>query len=168
MRSEVISRVLAGLRASFVRTLVRKVRRRDVRGGLAVKKVVVAVLGGVLVALQLAFGVGMVRIAVCDPGQSYSDRVEPASGRLASVLRCENHKKDEAYDRRYDGAEQGDEAEVAVAAAALRASYRANEIAAAQLRLDVLEALAVTLTLSLAAVGVLIQALEMRARRRRR
>jgi hypothetical protein len=110
----------------------------------------------------------MVRVAVCDPGQSYSDRVKPASGFWVSVLRCEKHEKEERYDGRYDGPEYGNEAEVAVAAAALRASYRANEIAAAQLRLGALEALAVSLTLSLGAVGVLIQALEMRARRRRR
>lgn len=110
-------------------------------GGLAVKKFVVVLIGGAVAALQLALGVGMVRIAVCDPGQSYSDRVEPASGLWQSVLRCEQRKKQERYDWRYDGAEQGDQAEVAVAAAALRASYRANEVAAAQLRLGVLEAL---------------------------
>jgi hypothetical protein len=132
------------------------------------KKVVVVVIGGVLAALQLALGVGMVRVAICDSGQSYSDRVEPASGFWVSVLRCEKHEREERYDWRYDGPEQGDEAEVAIAAAALRASYRANEIGAPELRVGVLEALAVTLALSLGAVGVLIQALEMRARRRRR
>ena len=132
------------------------------------KKIAVVVLGVGIGLIQLTLGAALVREGFCDHGESYSDNAKPPPpGFAGSVLRCQYPDEKKDYDARYEPAEKDKMAEEHVATAALKASYRANEIAAAQLWVSVLEALAVTIALSVAAVGLIVQAVEVRRRRRR-
>lgn len=131
------------------------------------KKIVVLVLGLSVALIQAAFGVALVREGICDHGQPYSDRVRLTSNWARSVVRCQYAEQSNVDHARYEQAGKGKLPNEQVAVAALSADYRANQIAAAQLRVSILEAITVTIALSVAAVGLLVQAVELRRRRRR-